>query len=367
MDKRILHLVHTPRLSGAETLVRELMLHQGSGYVSAVASLNPPAADFQEHVPELTRRGAAVYFPPAPLVHFGRIAHLKSAYRDFRPDVVFGHSVLPALYGRLALPLVGARPRFVSVLHSATNDDYDKAPLLLTELLLARRADQVIAVSEQGARRYRQRIPHGRLPRVIPNGISLAHLRYAAAHRARHRAAFGLQSGDQLILQVGRLSPIKQQLLTFESLLPLLREAGGLQLWFAGLAEDAGYAEKLQAGIVAAGLSPQVQVLGSRPDVPELLAAADLYVMPSLLEAHSVALIEALASGVPVLASDIPAFRFAARYDGVVLREAKAPLDVEQVRRMLASDTRYERDLDFYAISRTAASYQDVADQLCRS
>jgi glycosyltransferase involved in cell wall biosynthesis len=89
--------------------------------------------------------------------------------------------------------------------------------------------------------------------------------------------------------------------------------------------------------------------------------------MPSLLEAHSVALIEALASGVPVLASDIPAFRFAARYDGVVLREAKAPLDVEQVRRMLASDTRYERDLDFYAISRTAASYQDVADQLCRN
>jgi glycosyltransferase involved in cell wall biosynthesis len=86
-----------------------------------------------------------------------------------------------------------------------------------------------------------------------------------------------------------------------------------------GLTEDADYEAKLRKLIADSGLSAQVELLGSRTDVPELLAASDLYLMPSTREVHSVAMIEALASGTPVIASDIATFRYAESLPGVTL------------------------------------------------
>jgi L-malate glycosyltransferase len=360
LKRRILHLIHTPRLSGAETLVRDLTMRQNEKVTFAIAAFNPPEPAFELSIGRLAESGVSLYFPDASLIRFERVRHFRTVYKEFKPHIIFGHSVLPAMYGRLALPLLGARPRFVSVLHSATNDDYSALSLRLSEMLLARRADQVVAVSNEGARMYQRRFPHARPVSVIPNGIDISRFRAVSMHRADHRRTFGLQPQDRMVLQIGRVSPVKQQVLTFDSLLPILRTEANVHLWFAGLTQDTNYAAELRAKIDKSGISDRVLMLGSRDDVPALLASADLYVMPSLQEAQSIAMLEALASGVAIVASDIPAFQFARKHEGVHLVDKHADFDPSEICEILVNAKRFDRAVHGLDIAQTSTSYLEV-------
>jgi glycosyltransferase involved in cell wall biosynthesis len=356
--ERILHLVHTPRHSGAETIVRELcLIHQRQGIATAIASFNPSEASFANSVQRLTGSGVRLFFPDRHLAAMQRVRFYQSAYREFIPSLIYGHSVLPALYGRLALFSSNVPDRkFIPVLHSATNDDYSELKLWASELLLARLANRVFAVSAEGARSYTKRIPHHKPVRVVANGSDLSQIRSASVDRDRHREAMGLALSQRMILQVGRLSPVKQQLLSFKALIPLLNASKHIQLWFAGLTEDSAYEFELRNSIESAGLQSQVKVLGSREDVMALLAAADVFIMPSLAESQGVALIEALASGAPVVASNISQFEYAASMPGVLLVR---PTDEAALRTAVTSllndSRRFQRELNNLDI-------RDVAD-----
>jgi L-malate glycosyltransferase len=359
MFNRILHLVHTPRHSGAEALVRDLCLfHQARGIDTAIASISPAPPDYHPTLEKLRAAGVKLYLPEQPKTGFQRARHFEFAYGKFLPDIVYGHAVLPALWGRLALPLIKRSPPFVSVLHSATNDDYAERKLWLAELFLALRTDCIFAVSDAGAAAYRRRIPFAPSIAVVPNGANLDRIRSAASLRQANRAHYGLQDGDTLVLQVGRLSPTKQQRLSLAAVLPVLRDNPKAMFWLAGLTEDAGYERALRDDISEAGVESQVRLLGGREDVPELLSAADLYVMPSVMEAHSIAMIEALASGIPIAASDIPTFGFLSGYSGVATFPAS---DIGQfqaaVRELLRAGGRYERDVSRFEITNVAAIY----------
>lgn len=72
---------------------------------------------------------------------------------------------------------------------------------------------------------------------------------------------------------------------------------------------------KLRGLIQHYGLGESVRLLGNRADIPELLAISDVFVFPSLYEAQPVALLEAMAAGLPIVASAIPAIQQIARHD----------------------------------------------------
>jgi len=235
-------------------------------------------------------------------------------------------------------------------------------PFHLSEKMLTYFADTVVTVSEESIANYRQRVrSHPRIRRIA-NGIDLSRFREAATRRNALRHELGLE-GHKLVLQVGRLTKVKQQLLSLEAMAPLLKQDPKLLLWFAGLPEEPKYEARLKQAVQESGVSAQVKVLGSRTDVPELLAAADVYLMPSLMEAHSVALIEALASGVPVVASDIATFLYAAKLPGVSL---VGPSDgaglAKAAQSFLAGATRYARDLEAYDIASTERQYRGLIE-----
>jgi glycosyltransferase involved in cell wall biosynthesis len=358
-DHRILHLIHTPRHSGAETVVRELcLIHQEQGIKTAIASLNPSDDRFSSSLRHLQDRGVMLFLPQQALKGLERIRFYRDAYRAFSPGLIYGHSVLPSLYGRLALSAFPDRARFISVLHSANNDDYSDPMLWAAELLLARRADRVFAVSEQGAQSYRRRVPYHRPIQVVPNGSDLGRIREAASLSSIHRAEYGIRPQQRLIIQIGRLSPVKQQAFSLDALTPLLKADENVQLWFVGLAESAAYASTLVERIDAANLAGQVKLLGSREDVPALLSAADVFIMPSLQEAHCVALIEALSSGVAVVASEIEQFSYASSMPGVKL---VPPLAKEQLAAavvdFLNNGGRFQRNLANLDIRDVAKTY----------
>ncbi|MFN5211510.1 glycosyltransferase [Brevundimonas sp.] len=359
---KLLHLLHTPRHSGAEILVRDLCLeHVRNGVTCAIAAFGEGTPEFSAELAKLRSAGVTIFTPSASGSRWTRLSTYVRAMQSFRPDAIFGHSLLPAAYGRLARQLVAPKARFIKVLHSSS-DDYQSPRVRLVERLLQGSTDAVITVAPGAADYYR--LHFRRTPRIVlvANGINSEPIQAAVAQRSRIRGALGLSEGDRLLLQVGRIAPIKNQRLSLEATLPLLKANPRMRLWFAGLVEDAAYHAALLADIEASGLMDRILDLGARSDIPDLLAAADVYLMPSALEAQGIAFLEALASGIPVVASSIPAFDFAAG----MAHLWSTPLDdttafTDLVARALAAPGRVDRDLSAFTVAATARTYEDLA------
>jgi glycosyltransferase EpsF len=137
---------------------------------------------------------------------------------------------------------------------------------------------------------------------IIPNAVPAERFMLERDDvRARVRHELGITQETMLILQVGRLDAVKNQRFTLEvakimksrdrDFIVLLVGRGGLE---AGLRRE----------IKESGLSPHVRLLGVREDIPEFLNAADLFILPSLVEGFPVVLVEAQAAGLACLVSD---------------------------------------------------------------
>lgn len=360
---RLLHLIHTPRLSGAEVLVSTLCkLHKAWGHECAIASFAPLSDDFESHASKLRSINVELFFPPVSRKKFWRIVGYREAILRFQPDVIFAHSELPSLYGRFATGIGSTQVPFVSVLHATTN--FMGGIMRLAEQFSRFRINHVVSVSSIAVKNYQDLFGKQVPTLVIPNGIDIG--RFSNVDRKAARARFGLGEEIRLALQVGRICGLKQQEVTLRVLRPWL-ESGQTSLWFVGLTEDLAYEEQLRNTVQAWGLSERVQFLGGRDDVPELLAAADLYFMPSKHEAQSIAMLEALASGVPIVASDIPAFDFARSLPGVALCRTEVESGYKEAISELLGSSRANRIVSGYSIERTASDYLRLGESLLKN
>ena len=170
-------------------------------------------------------------------------------------------------------------------------------------LAAARRADAVIAVSSAAADWLAKtaRLPRDTV-RVIPNGIELERFSRdnLSASRAELRAALGFGPDDRLILMPAVFRKDKGHEVLLEALPALKARLPSVRILFAGGGERQA-ALRLQAR----SHGDAVRFLGPRGDIPDLLAASDLVVLPSLSEALPTALIEAAAAGRPVVATRV--------------------------------------------------------------
>lgn len=136
---------------------------------------------------------------------------------------------------------------------------------------------------------------------VIPNSVNIK--RYNQIIDRDHiREQLGLSSEHQVFAVVATFKKQKGHRYLIESIASLVQEFPNIRLLFIG---DGELRNELEAQVETSGLGQHVLFLGLRTDVPKLLAASDYFVLPSLWEGLPVSLIEAMASGLPVIATQV--------------------------------------------------------------
>lgn len=140
---------------------------------------------------------------------------------------------------------------------------------------------------------------------VIPNGVDTRRYRRSATREAT-RARLGLSTNERVVAVVATFKEQKGHRYLIEAAQMLASDFPDARYLLIG---DGASRPELERQIAAAGLEASFRLLGMRPDVPELLAAADLFVLPSLWEGLPMALIEAMAAGLPVVATNVSGTR----------------------------------------------------------
>lgn len=141
----------------------------------------------------------------------------------------------------------------------------------------------------------------------ITNGVDVARFQPAPRARGKLLAETGWHAGDVIAGWVGRMEPVKNPLALVEAFARLSDgnpPAGKRRLRLA-LAGGGSQYEAVARAVHEAGLEQDVWLLGSRDDVPELLAGLDLFALPSLAEGISNTVLEAMAAGAAVVATDV--------------------------------------------------------------
>lgn len=164
------------------------------------------------------------------------------------------------------------------------------------------RAAHMVAVSHDLQHFLEEQIgiPHDRIT-MIHNGVDMMPQRSLGQIREL-RSEFGIGKDVFLLGIVGSLYPVKGHAYLFKALRPVLAHYPETRLFVIGQGE---LEQTLKQQVIDLGIDRAVSFLGLRNDVPRLLPALDLFVLPSLSEGLSIALLEAMAAGVPVLASKV--------------------------------------------------------------
>ncbi len=136
---------------------------------------------------------------------------------------------------------------------------------------------------------------------VIPNGVDAA--RFERGDGAPLRRRLGLRPEDFVVGAVGTIKKVKGQAVLLDAMRPLFERHATLRLVLAGELTR-GYGEDLRRQVAAAGLEGRVLLPGVVTEVPDLLAALDLFALPSLSEGMSNALLEAMAAGRAIVATE---------------------------------------------------------------
>lgn len=230
---------------------------------------------------------------PVTMARIWRFLHAR------RTDVVHLHNVGPLLFGGLPARLLG--PRRPAVIYSEHNQIYRAGERARRRFRgYVRLADVVVAVSHDLRRSLVDGLRIAPPVRVLHNGIDPA--AFAAADGAGVRRELGAGGGDFLVGTAVVLSEQKGIRYLLEAARIVRAADPTVRFVVAG---DGPLRADLERMAAALGVGDAVRFVGYRRDVPQLVAALDAYVLPSLWEGLPLALLEALAGGKPIVATRV--------------------------------------------------------------
>jgi glycosyltransferase involved in cell wall biosynthesis len=305
---KIIHLISTSGLYGAEKVVLNLCLGlKKAGFAPVIVTLTDPAAGYKELMNAAKIMDLDfVAVPCAGKFDLKAFSRLKKVISDQQADIVHTHGYKADLYGLFAVR--GMKIKLAATCHNWLEGDLFLRFYQWLDKKVLRRVGSIAAVSAviagelEAAGISRDKI------KIIPNGIDLDSFRDIDPTGSKaKRAEFNISAEDRVLITVGRLSSEKGLDILLEAAAAIKDKFPDFKILLTG---DGPLAETLKALAGKLGLGNKVIFAGRREDVAGLLAAADIFVLPSLIEGMPVSLLEAMAAKVPVIASavgEIPA------------------------------------------------------------
>jgi glycosyltransferase involved in cell wall biosynthesis len=236
--------------------------------------------------------------PMTGMLDLGWLRRFGRLLRDREVGLVHAHEFGANTYGTLAGRL--ARIPVVATVHGRSY--YADCGRRRLAYRVVSRAAVMVAVSEDVKRFVVERTGvSARRVRVVYNGIGPAEPVSGEA-RARLRANLGIRNGERVVAVVGSLYDVKGHRHLLEAAPSILEACPSTVFLIAGRGErKAALSEQARS----LGIEARVRFLGFRPDVPALLAICDVFVLPSLSEGLSVAILEAMAAAKPVVTTRV--------------------------------------------------------------
>jgi glycosyltransferase involved in cell wall biosynthesis len=270
--------------------------------------LLPPGTPGVRYVDSLQR-------PIAPADDFRALRTILSTLTEVQPDIVHTHMAKAGLLGRLAAAIYNRtagrrrRARVIHTYHGHVLEGYFQplvaAAFVRIERALARGTDRLVAISPRIRDELVDRFAIAPADRfaVVPLGFDLSALE-ALDDPAREaaRAALDIPPGALVVTTVGRLTAIKNHALFLEGARRIAQRSPHALFLVAGGGELQGDLERQAAAL---GIAGRVRFLGWRRDLATIYGATDVFALTSRNEGTPVALIEAMAAGVPGVSTDV--------------------------------------------------------------
>lgn len=362
---RVGFVVHVMQVAGAEVLVRETVRRLGGRIVPTILCLDAVGRIGEEMRSEGTD---VVCFDRKPGRDWGVSRRMAAAIRERNLDVIHAHQYTPFFYAALAKALCQNRPKLVLTEHGRHFPDrVSPTRRAVNRLVLDRFADAVTACCHFSAEGLIQTDGFaGARIRVIENGIETD--RYGPpADAERAKAAAGLEPHRRYVIHVARHHPVKDQRTLLRGFAAAVPDLPGVDLLLVG---DGPLRPELESLAVELRIPDRVRFLGIRSDIPDLMRAADVFALTSLSEAASLTLLEAMASGLPVVVTAVGGNPEIVRHEreGLLFPRGDAAgcaaalvrlFREPELARALGAAGR-ARVLERYQLSRTVEQYHDL-------
>lgn len=270
-----------------------------------------PQSDWSPHVYCLSRRGVLAdqleaHGIPATCLNWRgwsdapRIWRLARLLREWRPELLQTFLFHGNMAGRIAARFARV-PVVVSGIRVAEREKSWHVRLeRMTRRLVTHHVCVSASVAEFSIREARLR---PETVTVIPNGVDAARFAGALPLAAEELEA---PPGSRWIIAIGRLHPQKGHALLIDAVAPVLRTNPDWRMMIVG---EGPLRRELESQIASLECGDRIRLLGFRDDVPRLLKSASLFVLPSLWEGQPNVVLEALAAGLPVIATDVEGVR----------------------------------------------------------
>ena len=314
--KKILHVIDALNYGGAQQLLLLIAastarqayhtvvcsFQENDDLKAAIESSGARVYVFYRHRPSILRpHRLAAYI-------YRNIKQIHHICRQHSVDVIHCHLSDAEFIGILAGRLAGVR-RILTTVHYPDllplrrgADPRTFLRMLVTRILYSW-VNNVVAVSAEVAHQLKSLFAVGPSKlRVTINRIDID--RFANVDPLpERRLSLGLLPGDRVLCTVARLMPPKGHAVLLVAMRRMVDDDAAIKLLLVG---DGDLKPRLQQQCRELDLENNVLFLGSRDDVPELLAICEIFVLPSLWEGTSLALLEAMAAKKPIVCTDIP-------------------------------------------------------------
>jgi len=293
-------VLHVMQVAGAEVLVDETIRRLGPRIDPVVFCLDAVGT-----------LGERLLADKIPVIAYGRrpgldwsvSRRMAGDIRSLQVQILHAHQYTPFFYAAIAARLSGAKPSVIFTEHGRHYPDVVSARRRwLNRMLFDRLANDVNAVCEFSARSLAEKDGFRRdRIHVIPNGIDVP--KYApSADIAALRARLGLDPSRKYVACVARFHPVKDHRTLLDAFALVAAQRPDTDLLLVG---DGVLRQELERQSLELGLSSRVKFLGVRDDVADILRAVDVFALTSVSEAASITLLEAMASGLPVVVTAV--------------------------------------------------------------